>query len=412
MTIEVNADSTGGGGATDLWLEAECATVGSAWLTRTDGKASNGKYVTITNTYGYAPSENPADQVQFAFSVSEAGDYHFYGLLRSLGRHANSFWVRLDGGDWYNWGWGPNETYQWHGVMDDSTFALSAGVHQLDFSFREPNARFDKLYITRDDTPPADQGMPATNCGGDETDTWLEAECATVGRSWLTRTDANASNDQYVTITNTYGYTPSENPADQVQFSFTTSEAGDYHFYGLLRSLGMHANSFWVRLDGGDWYNWGWMPDPNYQWHGVMDDSTFTLSAGTHQLDFSFREPNVRFDKLYITQGTSAPIGYGLPATNCEAPARVASASPGASPQVTGFTVYPNPSRDVFQVSFEEETPATGVLKVLSMTGVTVHEHQVTSGRWEVDLSTQPAGIYILVTQQTKGTTYQRIQKL
>src|SRR4030095_13826993 len=99
FTTVANAQST------SIWLEAECASVGSLWNKPTDASASNSRYVTIQagNNSTASPPTNTAGHITFPFSVSQSGTYTLFA--RVLGQTANddSFWVRMDGGSWVMW---------------------------------------------------------------------------------------------------------------------------------------------------------------------------------------------------------------------------------------------------------------------------------------------------------------------
>ena len=60
--------------STSIWLEAECASVGSLWNKPADANASNSSYVVIqpgNNSASSAPT-NSAGYINFAYSVSQS----------------------------------------------------------------------------------------------------------------------------------------------------------------------------------------------------------------------------------------------------------------------------------------------------------------------------------------------------
>ncbi len=70
------------------------------------------------------------------------------------------------------------------------------------------------------------------------------------------------------------------------------------------------------------------------------------------------------------------------------------------------MSVYPNPSRGTFAVSFESDVVETMTLKVSDLTGKTVYEKQyfVTEGLNEINLELSiPAGMYVLSCQSERG---------
>ena len=72
-----------------LWLEAECASVGSLWNRSNDGGASNSQYVVIqpgNNSTASAPT-NTAGHITFPINVTQSGTYTLFA--RVLGATAN-----------------------------------------------------------------------------------------------------------------------------------------------------------------------------------------------------------------------------------------------------------------------------------------------------------------------------------
>jgi hypothetical protein len=61
-----------------LWLEAECATVGSSWDVLNDPEASNGKYVRVKSGLS-SPTTAPTDAAAylvFPFTIDSAATYN------------------------------------------------------------------------------------------------------------------------------------------------------------------------------------------------------------------------------------------------------------------------------------------------------------------------------------------------
>jgi hypothetical protein len=77
---------------------------------------------------------------------------------------SDSFWVRMDGGTWYQWNNNfPIDAWTWQPVHDAMmgdpamgvphpvvVFPLTAGAHTLDIAYREVGAWLDKIVITND----------------------------------------------------------------------------------------------------------------------------------------------------------------------------------------------------------------------------------------------------------------------
>ncbi|HMB26834.1 MAG TPA: hypothetical protein VKS99_01965, partial [Blastocatellia bacterium] len=91
--------------STSIWLEAECASVGSLWNKPVDANASNSSYVVIqpgNNSTASAPT-NTAGFINFPFSVSQSGTYRVFGRVLCPTANDDSWWVRMDGGTWVMW---------------------------------------------------------------------------------------------------------------------------------------------------------------------------------------------------------------------------------------------------------------------------------------------------------------------
>ncbi|MEM1121667.1 MAG: collagen-binding domain-containing protein, partial [Bacteroidota bacterium] len=158
---------------TEVWLEAECATIGSNWETKSDGNATNGTYARVKsgkNSTGNAPT-GAADRVSFTFELASAGDYSIFGRVITPSGTDDSFWVRANGGTWYKWNdIDGNNSWSWQQVHDadngkaDVAFPLSAGENTVDIAYREDGALLDKIVVTNAATAPTGEGGAAGNC--------------------------------------------------------------------------------------------------------------------------------------------------------------------------------------------------------------------------------------------------------
>ncbi len=174
-TIVIEEDCQAAG--TDVWLEAECADVGSNWTLYEHSLASGGKYLAppYATSYNYPPT-GTNDVVSFTFDVSEAGNYKVYARTYTTGSDSDSFWVRANGRSWVKWNLVnyPYNSYDfswdrvslWEGgyYLTPVVFALEAGENTIDFSWREPNALLDKIYVTLNGEIPVGFGETAVNC--------------------------------------------------------------------------------------------------------------------------------------------------------------------------------------------------------------------------------------------------------
>jgi hypothetical protein len=304
--------------STSVWLEAECASVGSLWNKPADANASNSSYVVIqpgNNSTTSAPT-NSAGYIDFSFSVSQSGTYRVFARVLTPTANDDSWWVRMDGGAWVTWNNIAATSWTW--AQFPNTFNLSAGSHTLTFAYREDGAQLDKINITTSTTAPTGAGSTASNlCSPAGASVWLEAECGSLGSLWNAPSDGAASEGRYITIqpgNNSTGSAPT-NSAGYANYSFSVSQSGTYRVFArVLCPPGGNDDSWWVRMDGGAWVMWNGIAATSWTW--AQFPNTFSLSAGSHTLTFAYREDGAQLDKINITTSTTAPTGTGSTASN------------------------------------------------------------------------------------------------
>jgi hypothetical protein len=164
QTIYFDNIIVGSGNSDDIWLEAECGTVGSLWKTASDSNASNGEYVTIqsgNNSTGSAPGDS-SGHIIYGFNASESGIYTVWGRVIAPTTDDDAFWVKMDSESWLSWNdITPSTDWIW---VDIDTFTLDQGDHTFIVAYNEDGAQLDKIFITRSDSIPSGKGGPATNC--------------------------------------------------------------------------------------------------------------------------------------------------------------------------------------------------------------------------------------------------------
>ncbi|MEZ4961576.1 MAG: RICIN domain-containing protein [Saprospiraceae bacterium] len=161
-----------------IYLEAECAdAIGSRWQVKTNAGASGGKLLLPPATYSYdTPPASAADIVGFNVSVSAPGYYRLFARTIVPNGNGDSYWVRVNNGNWVKWntvnapdynGFQWDQVGDWGNCDDDLpvSFYLNSGANTIQFSWREPNACLDKLYLTFSGKKPTGMGGNATNCG-------------------------------------------------------------------------------------------------------------------------------------------------------------------------------------------------------------------------------------------------------
>lgn len=184
--VVVNVDNSSGEGQFSLldplYLEAECAIIGTAWTNKTQANASNGKYLLypgVQQEFSSPPSQSNR-HVRFAFFMTSAGEYDLYIRALLNNNFNNSFWVRINNGTWIKFSdiqraFG----FKWHHVHDNNqggqtvTHTFNPGYNFIDIGVMEDGTKLDKLALIPAGGPiPTGTGQSASNCqGGNSSDT-------------------------------------------------------------------------------------------------------------------------------------------------------------------------------------------------------------------------------------------------
>ncbi len=168
----------------EIWLEAECTNVGDNWDIVDDELASGGKYLTskpgVQSTSEV--SGNTDDYLVHQFYIDEGGNFMIWGRLIAPNYDDDSFWVRVDDGDWINWnGLAVKTTWEWAPVFSSSPdnpvfYPLDTGWHTLEVCYREDGAAVDKFYLTNTGKIPDGVGGDASNCIVDTVDNRIDVQ--------------------------------------------------------------------------------------------------------------------------------------------------------------------------------------------------------------------------------------------
>lgn len=151
------------GDSETVWLEAECATVGERWRILTDAQASNGKYVTVKAGVQSIASAPPDSKhfIMMPFSVTTDGSFAIFARLNCPTADDDSFWVRVDDGQFAMINGLGTSAWQWTKL---SNARLTAGEHTLTIAYREDGAKLDKISISNNPYAPEGMGEDAENC--------------------------------------------------------------------------------------------------------------------------------------------------------------------------------------------------------------------------------------------------------
>jgi hypothetical protein len=200
---------------------------------------------------------------------------------------------------------------------------------------------------------------------------------------------------------------PADAPTDAayaIRFSAEVTSAGSYDLFARVAVTGPDGDSFWVRVNGGAWIRWEKIGYPNYpagwSWQLVGEATgddpsipvTFFLDAGSNTVEFVYREPGLRLDKVLLAQNTPTPTALGAAAVNCGTTAARDRALAAIG------RLYPNPALD--QVLLTDLPEPVRELRLTDVWGRTLRRFADTAHRSRtIDVAHLPPGIYWLSGQ-------------
>ncbi len=149
-----------------IWLEAECATAGSGWRTVEDPAAAGGKYTVYPSGLSMdSPPTNAADHLVFSVATLGAGSYYLQARIRAPSGSSDSFWFKVNNGNWIKWwqGIARGSQFNWN-TAPGSPFTLTAGTHTITVAYREGGTQLDKLYLSTSSAAPDGLGDADNAC--------------------------------------------------------------------------------------------------------------------------------------------------------------------------------------------------------------------------------------------------------
>ena len=337
-----------------VWLEAECGSVGSNWLTETNTDASNGKYLVYPrgSVNRNPPSGNSDDQVTFTVNVPQAGSYYLLARIKARDNATNSFWIKIDNQSWIEWweGMTLSQSFAWN-LAPGGAFALSAGSHTISFAYREGGTQLDKLVLSSAETLPSGPGGTASNCTT----------------------------------------TPPPQPV-------VTADAGSDRTVGLgstvqLYGRGIGPNPFRS-------YLWEKVSGPSLTLNARGANATLTnLQVGTYVMRFTATD----------SEGNSGSDEMTLRVTGNNARTASATKAHPAAEEISEFahstlSAYPNPANGSITVKLPNGDQQPGVLTLTDISGKVVHRQVVSDAETVSSLSISTErigeGLYLLRWQQ------------
>lgn len=278
--------------AVDTYFEAESGALEQPWQVFSSSSASGGEFIQAPNGTGSHHNHVVnGKSVHYDFSVSQAGTYEISGLVKARNSRDNSVWVRVNNGPWVQWHMDKNKSFEWQDVtdgwdQDKVTFDLSAGVNHMEIKVREDGTKIDKFMVSRVQHSAIliSAFDYVSGAGGD----------------WVVDTDEDGN--EFLVAGGGDHYRAPE-AGDILIYQFDVATADTYYLFAHVSAANGAENSFWVRVDGGEWVEWHLAPtgEGNWQWQrvtagGDREVVTFELSEGIHTLEVSVRESGTSVD--------------------------------------------------------------------------------------------------------------------
>ena len=269
----------------------------------------------------------------------------------------------------------------WNNAAQNIT--LNSGTNSIELRALSSNTNL--LYLDEMTVSPANAGQ----------EIWLEAECGTVGSLWQGLQSSTASSGRYITITagnNSLTNAPS-NQNGIATYNLNIPVSGTYNVWGRLRAPSADDDSFWVKIDNGNWQNINGLKSSNVWTWDVL--ATANLSAGSHTLQIGYREDGTNLDKLYI--GTNYPTEYGGNSTNCQS--FLAVKTPALSRAET--VIYPNPAKNELNIRYGNGVVNGDDINIYSSSGQLILRSKISSETERLDIAQLPAGVYLIKIGQS-----------
>jgi lysophospholipase L1-like esterase len=321
--------------------------------------------------------------------IADAGDDQTTLAYGNTGSHA----VKLNGSG--SWVFGGNvASYIWS--INDSQIAtgesptvnLSVGTHVIKLTVMDQAGNSDSDEVT----------INVVEVSG----VWLEAECGVVGSLWNIETDNQASNEKYVTIkpgNNSTGNAPTT-AAGLLTYTFDVEESGTYSLYARVLCPSFDDDSFWIKMDDGQFAMWNGIMTTSWQW--LLFPSGYNLTAGIHTLTIGYREDGAKLDKLWITKHQAVLPDEGSAADNC--------GTTNIKPENdSSIIIYPNPVDHELNIAFPD---FPSVISIYNSSGRNLLKKSVMTGNVSINMTGYTSGIYFVKVSNQSHSWHKKIVKL
>ncbi|MDF7814966.1 T9SS type A sorting domain-containing protein [Hymenobacter sp. YC55] len=338
-----------------IWLEAECATVGSSWDMVNDTEASNGKYVRVKSGLSSpsAPPTGAASQLVMPFTIDSAATYNLVVRQNVPAGEEYGYWLQVDNGAFQTAASQliANNGFE-SGLTGWTTVNTTGATVTANTVATEAHTGSGSLKVVNPTAQPGNQwrvqvssaAFPTTVSKQYVISYWVRAAAA--GGS--IRLSTGPSSPQYQ-ADQTIG-----TEWQQVSWTITASLASTT----FLFDMGQVANTYYiddvsvkeVNTSGG----WGWLK--------LRD---IVLPVGPHTLTIAYNAGGgAKLDKLVLATSMASISNLGSPATNCGVVASNSSASAN-----NGIEVYPNPAQEQINIKLGADPSHITSIEVVDVVG-------------------------------------------
>jgi hypothetical protein len=248
-------------------------------------------------------------------------------------------------------------------------------------------------------------GMKMLSLLGYDPNTYLEAECAFVGKKWEIKADTQASNGKYVTIKSGLNST-SAAPTDDsssIYIPFTVYGDSTFYIFARLNCPTRNDDSYWVKMDYGEFVKCDSLTTSGWQW---LKLGSYNLTNGDHDLLIAYCEDGAKLDKICISSYDYTPTGTGNVAINiCNVDPTTSVLNSMETPD--GYALeqnYPNPFNPATKIKFALPLRSLTKLSIYDLLGREVQiliNKELEAGYHEInfDANSFPSGIYFYKIQ-------------
>ena len=301
-----------------IWLEAECATVGSGWDVLADTAAANGSYVRVKAGLS-SPTAAPTAATALLttpFTIDSAGTYNFLARLNVPTTEDYSYWLKIDDGAFQSVSsqLATNPGFE-SGLSGWTVLNSNGATFTANAVASDAHSGTGSLKVVNPTARPGSQwqvqlsssAFPTTIGKQYVISYWVRA--ASAGGS--IRLSTGPSSAQY------QGDQAIGTAWQQVSWTITASLTSTT----FLFDMGQVANTYYVDdvsvKEVGAAAGWRWIK---------LKDAA--LNVGPHTLTIGYNGGgNTGLDKLLVTSSSLTITGKGLAADNCKTPQTITFAA-------------------------------------------------------------------------------------